>query len=303
MIYEHQGVFAIDTFMHGWEGITAVYYLPGPSPTLIETGPATSLEPVLEGLEKLDVQHLDLIVVTHIHLDHAGAAGHLAERFPEATVVVREEGAPHLADPSRLWASASRLYPDMEALWGEMRPIAEERIRAIGGDGLIAQTPDGLRLEAIYSPGHARHHMAVLERSRGDLFAGDAIGVYLPDAGVIRPATPPPDFDPEITIDSIEKLRSVRPSRLFPTHFGLVPDVNEAFTEATRRIREWGAAAEQVFERGGDVADIAEEFEGRRGEFYPGLDPSLVEKFENTTSYNLNASGFFRYLTKRREKD
>lgn len=303
MIYNHEGVFAIDTFMHGWEGITAVYYLSGATPTLIETGPATSLGPVLEGLEKLDVDRLELIVVTHIHLDHAGAAGHLAERFPEATIVVREEGAPHLADPSRLWASASRLYPDMETLWGEMRPIPEDRIRAIGTDGLIAETSDGLRLEAIYSPGHARHHMAVLERSRGDLFAGDAIGVFLPAAGVIRPATPPPDFDPGLTIDSIEKLRSVRPSRLFPTHFGPVPEVNEAFSEAIRRLREWGAAAEEVFGEGGDAGTIAEEFRQRRDEFYPGLDPALVEKFENTTSYALNASGFFRYLSKRGEKD
>lgn len=289
--------------MHGRQGITAVYYLPGPVPAIIETGPASSLERTLAGLEEAGVGDLRLIVLTHIHLDHAGAVGHLAERFPSATVIVREEGAPHLVDPSRLWASASRLYPDMERLWGEMRPVAQERIRSVASDGLVADLGDGRRLEALYAPGHARHQMALLERKSGDLFAGDAIGVFLPGARVIRPATPPPDFDLEVALETIERLRSLRPARLFPTHFGPVPNVNPAFDEAAQRLKQWVQAAEEVVARGGEAGEVAEVFRRRARDFYPDLAASVAEKLEQTTSYTLNALGIVRYLTKREEKE
>ena len=143
------GVVAVDSRMNGWERITAVYYLPGPRPAIIETAPATSLEHVLSGLEEAGAADLDWIVLTHIHLDHAGAAGHLAQRFPRARVVVRAEGAPHLVDPSKLWQSASRLYDDMEGLWGRMIPVSPDRIDAVSTDGVVADwKPDMLTVWA-----------------------------------------------------------------------------------------------------------------------------------------------------------
>lgn len=283
--------------MHGWEGITAVYYLPGPHPAMIETGPASSLERTLEGLGEAGVTDLDFIILTHIHLDHAGAVGHMARRFPKAQIVVRAEGAPHLADPSRLWASASRLYPNMEELWGKMEPVPEERITAIAADGRAVDLGGGRRIDAIYAPGHAKHQMALLDRQKGDMFAGDAIGVFLPEAGVIRPATPPPDFDLVLAIDSIERLRSLRPRRLFPTHFGAVPDVNAAFDEGIMRLRQWVEIAEKVAGEGGGAAEVIEAFRQNTREFYPALDPALIPKLERTTSYELNAAGILRYLS------
>lgn len=294
---------AIDTFMHGVEGITAVYYLPGSHPAIIETGPATSLEHTLEGLEEAGVSDLELIILTHIHLDHAGAVGHIASRFPRAQIIVRVEGAPHVADPSRLWASAARLYPNMEEMWGEMLPVPEDRITAISSDGPIALLNHGRRIDAVYAPGHAKHQMALLDRRTGDLFAGDAIGVFLPEAGVIRPATPPPEFDLELSIDTVERLRSFRPRRLFPTHFGPVPDVNAAFDEAVLRFGQWVEVAEEVVASGGGPAEVADAFRRKTTEFYPTLDQSLVPKLERTTSYELNALGILRYLRKRAEGD
>lgn len=296
------GVVAIDTFMHGREGITAVYYLPGERPALIETGPGSSIEVTRKGLAEAGVDHLDWIVVTHIHLDHAGAVGHLAGQFPQATVVVREEGARHLADPSRLWASAARLYPDMEKLWGEMIPVAEERIRVVSEDGPVADL-GGRELHAIYAPGHAKHHMALHEPKNNDLFTGDAIGVYIPEAGRIRPATPPPEFDLEVNLQTIEKLRALGAARVFPTHFGQAPNPEAAFDEARDQYTKWVAVAEEVFNRGGDQADIAAAFQTKRQEFYPNLSSEALDKFEQTTSYQLNAAGMFRYLTKRAEAE
>lgn len=288
--------------MHGLEGITAVYYIAGPRPTIIETGPATSLDHTLKGLEEAGAADLELIILTHIHLDHAGAVGHLAERFPRAQVIVRIEGAPHIADPSRLWASAARLYPNMEEMWGEMLPVPEDRITSVSADGPVADLGNGRRIDAVYAPGHAKHQMALLDRQRGDMYPGDAIGVFLPEAGVIRPATPPPDFDLEQSVSTVERLRSLRPGRLYPTHFGPAPDANAAFDEAILRYRQWVRAAEEAVATGGGPAEVAEAFRSKTSEFYPTLDPALIPKLERTTSYELNALGILRYLSKREAK-
>lgn len=294
-------VMAIDAFMHGWEGITAVYHLPGPRPALIETGPATSLKHVLGGLDEIGVDHLDWIVLTHIHLDHAGAVGHLARRFPEAKIVVREEGARHLVDPSKLWASAGRIYPDMEGLWGEMIPVAQDRIVAVSEDGPVADLGDGRTLTAIYTPGHASHHMSLWEPEAGDLFVGDAVGVYLPDAGTIRPATPPPEFNLELMLASMDKLRAIRPTTMFPTHFGAVPDADAAFEEGARRLQQWVEVARRTYEDGMDIDAMTEAFKAARPTIYPDLSPEMADKFDQTSSYAMNAMGIARYLRKRTE--
>jgi len=296
-------IVAIDTFMHGWEGITAVYFLPGDEPALIESGPGSSIEKTLEGLEEAGVDDLAWIVLTHIHLDHAGAAGYLTDRYPSAKVVVRQEGAKHLVDPSRLWASASRIYMGMEKLWGKMEPVPADRIVAISGDTETVPLGKARSLRAIHSPGHARHHMALLDEGSGSLFTGDAIGVYLPEAGVIRPATPPPEFHLEESLETIAKLKALEPKRVFPTHFGPVPDPQAALDEGARRLTDWVGVTQELHERGASQAEIAQAFRDKRDLWYPGLTPDLLEKFEQTTSYEMNAAGMLRYVTKKLEAE
>ncbi len=294
------GVLAIDSVMHGRPGVTAVYCLPGPRPAIIETAPATSLPAVMAGLEAAGISELDWIVVTHVHLDHAGAAGHLAARFPSACVVVRSEGAPHLVDPSRLWSSASRLYDDMEGLWGSMLPIPAERIVAVSQDGPVADLGDGRVLQAIYTPGHAVHHMALYEPGGGDLFAGDAIGVYLAEVGAVRPAAPPPEFDLETALDSIERIRRVGAARVFPTHYGPMPQVGPLLDEAGDRLTQAVALAESVVAGGGGVAAIQSAFIAAEMTLLPGLDPVLSDRLAHTITHELNALGVARYLRKKR---
>src|SRR2546423_6651145 len=244
--------------MHGAEDVTAVYYLPGPRPAIIEAAPATSLADVLAGLSSAGVTDLAWIVLTHIHLDHAGAAGHLAQRFPRARVVVREEGAPHLVDPSRLWASAARLYPDMEGLWGTMLPVPPERIDAVSSDGVVADLGDGRRLEAVYTPGHARHHLALFEPGSGDLVTGDPAGVFLDEVRAVQPATAPPGVDLEASLESLSRMRALGARRAFPTHFGLTAlDPDRLFDEAAASLRRAGALAEGVVVGGGGTPGIA----------------------------------------------
>src|SRR5947207_9446638 len=164
-------VFQIDTRMAGYTGITAGYLIRGSRPCLVETGTAPSAPIVRDALASLGVAAADLatVVVTHIHLDHAGGAGDVAAMYPEAEVVVHQKGARHLADPSRLMASARQVYGDaLDSLFGTLAPVPADRIRALDDTGSV-DLGDGRRLDSHYSPGHARHHVGLIDSLSGDL--------------------------------------------------------------------------------------------------------------------------------------
>lgn len=212
---------------------------------------------VLDALAGLGVGPHDLagIVVTHVHLDHAGGVGDLARAFPGATVYVHPEGARHLADPSRLVASAARVYGDLlDGLYGRLDATPAERVHALEDGDEIAVGP-GRSLTAVHSPGHARHHLALHDSETGVLFAGDAAGVRLPDVGVLRPATPPPDFDLDLAIGSLRIFVARRPSGLALAHFGLLEgDPADVLGDAEDVLRDWAAVAESAWRAGRDVA-------------------------------------------------
>ena len=212
---------------------------------------------VLDALAALGVGPSDLagIVVTHIHLDHAGGVGDLARAFPDATVHVHLVGARHLVDPSRLIASAARVYGDtLDSLYGRLDPTPAERIRALD-DGDEIRIGPGRVLTAVDSPGHANHHLALHDSDTGTLFAGDAAGVRLPDVGVLRPATPPPEFDLDRAVDSLRRFAARRPAALALAHFGVLEgDPGEILGEAEEALRAWAGVAEAAWNRGEDVA-------------------------------------------------
>ena len=292
----------IDTKMHGMEGITACFVVKGSERTaLVETGPKSSLEHVLKGLEDAGVDELDWIVVTHIHLDHAGAAGTIAERFPTARVAVHEVGAPHLADPSKLWSSAARIYGErMDELWGGIDPIDPERITALtGGDEIDL---GGRKLTAHDTPGHARHHHTYVDDATGIAFTGDAMGVRLADVGVVRPATPPPEFDLEDAIASIEKIRALGASELWLTHFGSQKpqSQDEVCDEAVTALRSWAEWVKDARASTDDLDQIAAQVQKRAEEDLGGrLTPDAIDRMEQTTSYWMNTWGYVRYLDRK----
>ena len=295
----------IDTKMHGLEGITAAFLLKGEAIALVETGPKTSFAHLSAGLEANGIDGLDWIIVTHIHLDHAGAAGTLARRFPEARIAVHEVGAPHLVDPSKLWKSASRIYGDqMETLWGGIDPIDEDRIHVVA-DGDEIDLGDR-RLRAVETPGHAYHHHAYLDDATGILFTGDAVGVRLPEVGVVRPATPPPEFHLEKAIASIERIKALGPEVLWLTHFGAhnrgerVLAVDELCDEAIDALRIWDSWVTAAREGNDDLPQIAAAVRTQARSFLErGLEPEATERMEQTTSYEMNTSGYLRYQDKK----
>jgi glyoxylase-like metal-dependent hydrolase (beta-lactamase superfamily II) len=207
---------------------------------LVDPGPESSLETLLAALEGEEPR---AVVLTHIHLDHAAATGAIVRRFPQVEVYVHERGAPHLVDPSRLLASAERLYGDaMERLWGEIVPVPEENVRALSG----GETVLGMRV--AYTPGHASHHVCYLHEGTGTAFVGDVAAVLIPNTNLVVPPTPPPDIDIETWQDSIGIVEGWDPGRLAVTHFGAIEDPAAHLATVRERLREEADLARELSE-------------------------------------------------------
>jgi glyoxylase-like metal-dependent hydrolase (beta-lactamase superfamily II) len=184
---------------------------------IVDPGPASALDSLIDGIE----EEPRGLVLTHIHLDHAGAAGVLVRRFPKLRVHVSEVGAPHLVDPSRLLRSAGRLYGEenMSRLWGEVAPVPAGNLIPLAGEEEV----EGFRV--LHTPGHASHHLCYLDLDAGDAYVGDMAGVRIPPTGLTLAPTPPPEIDVEAWLDSVDRIEAMQPARLRLTHFGVVDDV------------------------------------------------------------------------------
>ena len=295
-------VYQIDTRMAGYPGITAGYLIRSDRPCLVETGTAPSAPVVADALASLGVGADDLatVVVTHIHLDHAGGVGDIAKMFPGAEVVVHELGARHLADPSRLMASAKMVYGDeLDALFGALAPTPAERIRTVEQTGLV-DLGGGRRLESHYSPGHAKHHVGLIDSVSGDLYVGDAAGIYIPETGDQRPATPPPDFNLGVALESLRMFAALRPSRLLFSHYGPVAAVGAALDRSAEEIQLWVEETRKAKRAGLDldhaVAMVAERTRERYAVFAPGADPELAAKYDRIAGASSNVSGIMHWL-------
>jgi glyoxylase-like metal-dependent hydrolase (beta-lactamase superfamily II) len=292
------GVRQVDTLLGGWERVTAGYLIEGPEPALVETGSQSSVGSLLEGLEDLGVAPTDLasIVVTHIHLDHAGGVGDVAQAFPNATVYVHEKGARHLVDPSRLVSSAAIVYGDLlDSLYGRMEPTEGHRVKVLE-DGEELRVGPNRVLTTIDSPGHAKHHLALHDSETGILFAGDAVGVRLPDAGILRPATPPPDFDLDLALGSLGPFAERRPSGIALAHFGLVPEPYSILEEAKGTLRRWAEVAEAAWQADDDIAAA---LDAAFGDQLDDVPEEHREKLETLNGIHSNAAGFKRWLETR----
>jgi glyoxylase-like metal-dependent hydrolase (beta-lactamase superfamily II) len=293
--YIGPGVLEIDTLLGGWTRMTAGYLVEGDAPVLVETGSQSSVPILLEALGAHGVDPGDLagIAVTHIHLDHAGGVGDVARAFPNATVYVHEKGARHLVDPTRLVSSAAMVYGDLlDSLYGRLDPTPPERVHVLA-DGEDISIGGGRVLTTVDSPGHAKHHLGLHDSESGILFAGDAVGVRLPDLGVLRPATPPADFDLDQAIHSLHRFGDRGPSGLALAHYGLLDDPVALLEEAEVTLRHWAGTAERAWRAGEDIAEaLTLEFGGVTQD----IPDEHRSKLETLNGIHSNAAGLKRWL-------
>lgn len=294
-----EDLMAIDARYNGTPGAVAVYLLLGERPALIETGPASTVETVLEGIHQagLDPTALRAAAVTHIHLDHSGAAGTLAARNPNLEIYVHPLGAPHLVDPARLIASARRLYgPVLEGLLGEPQPISSHRVHVLrDGDELRLGSRT---LIAFATPGHATHHHVYFDRATGDLFSGDAAGVALEGSRYVTPPTPPPELDFAAWRTTLGRIRDLQPRRLLLTHFGPQLWVEQLLADLDRRLSIRERLAAEAATAGWDEAALTERLGALTAGEIAESAPGEERRYEVTTPLRNNVLGLLRYAAR-----
>jgi glyoxylase-like metal-dependent hydrolase (beta-lactamase superfamily II) len=273
---------------HQAPGIVGCYVLETEDgPALFDCGPTTTIPHLAAGLAErgLDLTDVRHLLLSHIHLDHAGAAGMLVRQNPWLQVHVSEVGAPHLVDPSKLDASARRLYGSaFDELWGELAPIPEENVHVVG-DRVLG-------LDCFPTPGHASHHVSYLDTD-GTLYAGDAAGVRLTDARFVMPPCPPPELDLEAWESTIGEIERRVPVRLALIHFGVLDDVLDHLAALRETLRRWGERVEDGMDEATFIAAARHDVEQ--------TDPELVDDYERAGPYRHHFRGIERYWRKRRE--
>lgn len=285
------------------EGIVGSYLLAGNDElALIDPGPGSMDSALLEavhtaGFTPQDITH---ILLTHIHLDHAGGAGLLLQQTPNARVYVHSIGAPHIIDPTRVVASAARIYGErMQQLWGPIVAIPADKITMLEDGDTLAVA--GRHLQVFYTPGHAIHHVVFYDQVTGELFTGDVAGVRLQGIDYVRPPTPPPDLDLESWTESIKIIRDLHPEVLYLGHFGPTRNVEHHLSRLQEKLYAWGELVLAALREGKDERAIIDLLIAR-------TEPELrqatsseqdLRRYEIATNYPMTAQGYIRYWNKK----
>jgi glyoxylase-like metal-dependent hydrolase (beta-lactamase superfamily II) len=268
---------------------------------IVDPGPGTTLGTLRQQLRAHGVRvgDLDAILLTHIHMDHAGATGALVRENPRLAVYVHSKGAPHMIDPTKLMASALRLWPkDLHILFGNMLPVPAANLRILEGGETL--TVGSCQLEVVYTPGHASHHVSYFDRQEGVAFVGDTTGVRIEGHPYVMPATPPPDIDLEIWEKSFAAILERKPARLFLTHYGFSDNPTEHILLFRERLHKWAEVADRVIRAAASDSEAMDSFMSvTRSEIAQYLPEEEVEHYAFSAGLNLSFLGLARYLRKR----
>jgi glyoxylase-like metal-dependent hydrolase (beta-lactamase superfamily II) len=253
-----KNLFLIDLETGGFKNLIASYVLKGKKAIVVETGPTSSISTLLSGLKEINVKPEDVtyVAITHVHIDHSGGAGTLLKSLPNAKVIVHSKGAPHLADPSKLWLASVEVLEGVAEMFGEPEPVPEGRI-IVAGEGMIFDAGNNVKLKAVETPGHASHNLSYYEYLNEGLFSGDAAGAYISKFDAVFPTTPPP-FRPDIALISLDKLVRLNPKVLYYSHFGKGQDAVKRLRNYALQIKLWANIAEEGVRKGESAEAIRE---------------------------------------------
>jgi glyoxylase-like metal-dependent hydrolase (beta-lactamase superfamily II) len=252
----NQHTYLIDLETASYEGFFASYVLKGNKTAIIETGPTSSIPNLLAGLREIGIQNdqVNYVLLSHIHLDHAGGAGTLLQSLPNAKLLVHRRGAPHLVNPSKLWIESKKALGEIIDLYGPVQPIPESRI-LIPENNMTIDLGKRVKLQIIETLGHASHHQSFYEKESQTVFPGDAAGIYLTQLNTVIPTTPPP-FHLEMALASLEKLTKLNPKWLCYTHFGQANNAVNRLRAHAEQLKLWAQTVSEAMERGDDLKTV-----------------------------------------------
>jgi glyoxylase-like metal-dependent hydrolase (beta-lactamase superfamily II) len=295
-IDEH--IHLIDLELAGIENSIASYVLKGKNTAIIEAGPASTVQNLLSSLKELNVkpEEVAYVAVSHIHLDHGGAAGTLLKHLPKAKLIVHERGAPHVANPEKLWTQAREVLGNIAEMYGKPEPISEERIIA-ATDGMVFDVGNSVKLKVIETLGHASHHLSYYETSSQGIFTGDAAGIYLNTVDVVVPTTPPP-FRLDIALASLEKLINLEPRFLYYSHFGKAKNAIEKLQTYGKQLKLWAEIAKQGIEKGENLEAISRRILESDAAVQKAVEHIKNHPILSKTVLNQSVEGVMKYVEK-----
>ena len=289
-------VFLLDTYALGQPGTVGAYLVKGPKPALVDCGYATSYDSVLKGLAEAGVMPSDVryLIPTHVHLDHAGAAGRLLKEMPNAEVMAHERGVPHLVDPTRLIESSTKVFGEViMGLYGAPEPIPAERITPVGREAHL-DLGDGLSMTIMHTPGHAPHQISIVLDQTKAMLTADAVGIVYPGMEALIPTTPPPSFNPTELVATIASIRQTKPHELLVPHFGTRKDADWVFDRTAELVEQWVEQVKALWKRKTSLDEASEVMEGEVAKDAGTDDLPIYAKVSVRTS----VMGIMHYLDK-----
>ena len=290
-------IYQIDVFMENKSGRMSCYYIDSSNPMLVEVGPSNSFPYLISSLESLGISEVKRSAMTHLHLDHIGGIGHLVEKYKEHFVYIHELGIKHLPNPERLWKAVSDVYTEewLSTNWGEIKPTPIKNIRSLQDKELI-DLGKGRKLEAIYGPGHAKHHYTFYDEYSKTLFMGDTLGLIYPHGDFVQPNLPPPDFNKELLFNTLDDLKKLDLKYLALAHFGMHGNPYQLIENAKVNIEEWLIFSNNLNDMSDKTASESIRSWVRGNYEFLNIDENTINNYIQNANFQMQIQGMRNYL-------
>ena len=290
-------IYQIDVFMENKPGRMSCYYIDSANPLLVEVGPSNSFPYLVSSLESMGISEVNRSAMTHLHLDHIGGIGHLVEKYKEHFVYIHELGIKHLPNPERLWKAVSEVYTEewLSTNWGKIKPTPVKNILSLKDKELI-DLGNGRKLQAIYGPGHAKHHYTFYDEYSKTLFMGDTLGLIYPHGNFVQPNLPPPDFNKELLFNTLDELNKLDLKYLALAHFGMHENPYKLIENAKENIEEWIIFINNLNDISDESALLSIKSWVRGNYEFLNIDESTINNYINNANFEMQIKGIRNYL-------